>query len=62
MVEGLSGASMVLPGVVKDILLVSGSVIIMGSTVTFAQMVGYSIALGGLVVFKTPAVSCFAHI
>lgn len=44
-------------GVLKDILLVAGSVLIMGSTVTFVQMVGYSIALAGLVVFKTKQVS-----
>lgn len=37
----------------KDILLVAGSVIILGSTVTFTQMLGYSIALFGLLVFKT---------
>jgi hypothetical protein len=43
-------------GVIKDILLVVGSVVIMGSTVTFAQIVGYGIALAGLVVFKTPQV------
>lgn len=38
-------------GVIKDILLVSGSVILFGSTVTFTQMVGYSIALIGFVLF-----------
>lgn len=40
----------------KDILLVAGSVMLMGSTVTFVQMFGYTIALAGLVVFKTKQV------
>ncbi|KAK4055190.1 hypothetical protein OIV83_000470 [Microbotryomycetes sp. JL201] len=40
-------------GVLKDILLVVGSVVLMGSTVTLTQVIGYSIALMGLVVFKT---------
>lgn len=68
----------------KDILLVAGSVVLFGSPVTFIQvrpfslflsasfpprpadqdverrrceqMFGYSVALGGLVVFKTPPV------
>ncbi len=34
-------------------LLISGSVLAFGSVVTFVQVFGYSIALGGLVVFKT---------
>jgi hypothetical protein len=33
----------------------------MGSTVTFVQMFGYSIALAGLVVFKTKQVSVISH-
>lgn len=41
-------------GVVKDILLVSGSVILFGSTVTGTQMLGYSIALAGA--FPLPSV------
>lgn len=49
-----SSLVLTLSGVVKDILLVAGSVLIMGSTVTFTQMVGYAIALAGLVVFKLP--------
>jgi hypothetical protein len=40
-----SSLVLTLSGVVKDILLVAGSVLIMGSTVTFLQMLGYSIAL-----------------
>ncbi|GAA5965011.1 hypothetical protein JCM8115_005681 [Rhodotorula mucilaginosa] len=49
-----SSLVLTLSGVIKDILLVLGSVVIMGSTVTFTQMVGYAIALAGLVVFKLP--------
>lgn len=37
-------------GVIKDIMLVSGSVLLFGSTVTFMQMIGYTIALVGYVV------------
>ncbi|KAI5480059.1 DUF250 domain containing membrane protein [Pseudohyphozyma bogoriensis] len=56
-----SSLVLTLSGVIKDILLVLGSVIIMGSTVTFTQVVGYSIALAGLVVFKTPPEVIHAH-
>ncbi|GAA5992070.1 hypothetical protein JCM10908_000726 [Rhodotorula pacifica] len=49
-----SSLVLTLSGVIKDILLVLGSVVIMGSTVTFTQMIGYAIALAGLVVFKLP--------
>ncbi|KAF9530302.1 hypothetical protein CPB83DRAFT_892902 [Crepidotus variabilis] len=38
---------------ILDILLITGSVIIFGSTVSPVQVFGYSIALGGLVLFKT---------
>lgn len=48
-----SSLVLTLSGVVKDILLVGGSVILLGSTVTFIQLVGYAIALLGLVAFKT---------
>lgn len=40
-----SSLVLTLSGVIKDILLVVGSVVIMGSTVTFLQMIGYAIAL-----------------
>lgn len=40
-----SSLVLTLSGVIKDILLVVGSVVIMGSTVTFLQVVGYGIAL-----------------
>ncbi|KAL1744887.1 triose-phosphate transporter family-domain-containing protein [Schizophyllum fasciatum] len=48
-----SGLILTLAGVFKDILLVSGSVLIFGSIITPMQVIGYSIALGGLVMFKT---------
>ncbi|KAK4057689.1 hypothetical protein OIO90_001337 [Microbotryomycetes sp. JL221] len=48
-----SSLVLTLSGVLKDILLVVGSVVLMGSTVTMTQIVGYGIALLGLVVFKT---------
>ena len=38
---------------VQDILLITGSVALFGSIVTPIQIVGYSIALVGLVLFKT---------
>ncbi|ORY69271.1 triose-phosphate transporter family-domain-containing protein [Leucosporidium creatinivorum] len=53
LIGSASSLVLTLSGVIKDILLVAGSVLIMGSTVTFTQMLGYSIALAGLVVFKT---------
>ncbi|KAH9061087.1 hypothetical protein EDB87DRAFT_1674319 [Lactarius vividus] len=36
-----------------DILLITGSVLIFGSLITPLQVFGYSIALGGLILFKT---------
>ncbi|KAG2008261.1 triose phosphate transporter [Coprinopsis cinerea AmutBmut pab1-1] len=53
LVGAASGLVLTLAGVFKDILLITGSVIIFGSTVTPLQVFGYSIALGGLVLFKT---------
>jgi len=47
-----SSLALTLSGVIKDILLVAGSVVLLGSTVTFTQLVGYSIAIIGLVAFK----------
>ncbi|KAK4049312.1 hypothetical protein OIV83_004249 [Microbotryomycetes sp. JL201] len=49
-----SSLVLTLSGVLKDILLVVGAVLLFGATVTWTQMVGYGIALAGLVVFKTP--------
>jgi len=48
-----SGLVLTLAGVFKDILLITGSVLIFGSLITPMQVVGYSIALGGLVLYKT---------
>lgn len=52
LIGSASSLVLTLSGVVKDILLVGGSVALLGSTVTFTQMLGYSIALLGLVAFK----------
>ncbi|KAJ7634896.1 TPT-domain-containing protein [Roridomyces roridus] len=48
-----SGLILTLAGVLKDILLVTGSVAFFGAQVAPLQVFGYSIALGGLVLFKT---------
>ena len=48
-----SGLVLTLAGVFKDILLITGSVLIFGSSITPLQVLGYSIALGGLILFKT---------
>jgi len=47
-----SGLVLTLTGVFKDILLITGSTLIFGSTVTPIQVIGYSVALGGLLLFK----------
>ncbi|GAA5875873.1 hypothetical protein JCM3774_001108 [Rhodotorula dairenensis] len=47
-----SGLVLTLAGVLKDILLIAGSWGLLGSTITGLQVVGYAIALGGLVWFK----------
>jgi len=41
-----------LSGVLKDILLIILSVIIWATPLTATQLVGYSIALGGLILYK----------
>ncbi len=48
-----SGLVLTLAGVFKDILLISGSVLVFGAQITPIQVVGYSIALVGLVLYKT---------
>jgi len=48
-----SGLVLTLAGVFKDILLVSSSVLLFGTDITALQIFGYSIALTGLVLFKT---------
>ncbi|GAA5972849.1 hypothetical protein JCM11641_003971 [Rhodosporidiobolus odoratus] len=57
-----SSLVLTLSGVLKDILLVAGSVLLFGSTVTGLQLFGYSIALGGLFVFKTPSDQMAAYV
>ncbi|KAH9074185.1 triose-phosphate transporter family-domain-containing protein [Lactarius deliciosus] len=53
LVSAGSGLVLTLAGVFKDILLITGSVLIFGSLITPLQVFGYSIALGGLILFKT---------
>lgn len=48
-----SGLVLTLAGVFKDILLITGSVLIFGAMITPMQVIGYSIALAGLVLYKT---------
>ncbi|KAG8895812.1 hypothetical protein FRC00_006877 [Tulasnella sp. 408] len=48
-----SGLVLTLAGVFKDILLITGSVAIFGAEVAPLQVFGYSVALGGLIMFKT---------
>jgi len=48
-----SGLILTLAGVLKDIILVSSSVLIFRTPIAPLQILGYSIALGGLVLFKT---------
>ncbi|CUS15617.1 unnamed protein product [Tuber aestivum] len=50
-----SSLVLTLCGVLKDILLVGTSVVVWGSTVSLTQLVGYSIALAGLVIYKLGA-------
>ncbi|KDQ58698.1 hypothetical protein JAAARDRAFT_128426 [Jaapia argillacea MUCL 33604] len=47
------GLVLTLAGVFKDILLITGSVLIFGSVIAPLQVFGYSIALCGLVLYKT---------
>ncbi|CAK5261969.1 unnamed protein product [Mycena citricolor] len=48
-----SGLVLTLAGVLKDILLITGSVILFSAQVSPLQVFGYSIALAGLVFFRT---------
>ncbi|KAK7036673.1 hypothetical protein VNI00_011338 [Paramarasmius palmivorus] len=52
LVGAASGLVLTLAGVFKDILLITGSVMLFGSMVTPLQILGYSIALAGLVAYK----------
>lgn len=47
-----SSLVLTLCGVLKDILLVTFSILYWGTTVTFLQFVGYGVALCGLVYYK----------
>ena len=51
-VGAASSLVLTLSGVIKDLLLIFGSVIFFRSIVTPIQYIGYSIALMGLVLFK----------
>lgn len=53
LIGAASSLTLTLAGVLKDILLILGSMFLLGSAVTGLQFVGYGIALGGLVLFKT---------
>lgn len=48
-----SGLVLTLAGVVKDVLLITGSFVFLGSTITSLQIFGYGIALVGFVLFRT---------
>lgn len=52
LIGAASSLVLTLSGVIKDILLIVGSVIMFGSPITKIQVFGYAIALGGLVLFK----------
>ena len=52
LIGAASSLVLTLSGVIKDLLLIFGSVIFFGSVVTPIQYIGYSIALMGLVLFK----------
>jgi len=47
-----SGLVLTLAGVFKDILLITGSVLLFSAQITPLQVLGYSIALGGLVLYR----------
>ncbi|WFD48484.1 hypothetical protein GLX27_003154 [Malassezia furfur] len=53
LIGAASSLTLTLAGVLKDILLILGSMFLLGSSVTGLQFFGYAIALGGLVLFKT---------
>ncbi|OBZ67356.1 hypothetical protein A0H81_12672 [Grifola frondosa] len=48
-----SGLVLTLAGVFKDIMLITGSVLVFGALITPLQIIGYTIALGGLILYKT---------
>ncbi|KAK0532590.1 hypothetical protein OC835_003281 [Tilletia horrida] len=52
LIGAASSLTLTLAGLFKDILLIFGSVVLLGSTVTQIQFLGYGIALAGLMAFK----------
>ncbi|CAE8592862.1 unnamed protein product [Polarella glacialis] len=54
-----SGLIFTLAGIFKDVMIIFGSVMVMGTTVSVTQLIGYSVAMAGLqaygVVSKAPA-------
>ncbi|KAE8224335.1 hypothetical protein CF319_g2751 [Tilletia indica] len=52
LIGAASSLTLTLAGLFKDILLIVGSMFILGSTVTQIQFLGYGIALAGLMAFK----------
>ncbi|GAA5838950.1 hypothetical protein JCM5353_006819 [Sporobolomyces roseus] len=52
LIGAASGLVLTLAGVIKDIGLVAGSWLILGSSITTVQIFGYAVALAGLVWFK----------
>lgn len=53
LIGAASSLVLTLAGVLKDIMLIIGSMIFFGNTITSLQCFGYAVALGGLVAFKT---------
>lgn len=53
LIGAASSLTLTLAGVLKDILLILGSMAFFGTAVTGLQYFGYAIALAGLVAFKT---------
>lgn len=53
LIGAASSLTLTLAGVLKDILLILGSMLLLGDTVSGLQFLGYAIALAGLVAFKT---------
>ncbi|POW01885.1 hypothetical protein PSTT_12155 [Puccinia striiformis] len=52
LVSSTNALVLTLAGIVKDICLILGSVIFLGSNVTTTQVLGYSLAASGLIYFK----------
>ncbi|KAK0553864.1 hypothetical protein OC846_000760 [Tilletia horrida] len=52
LIGAASSLTLTLAGLFKDILLIFGSMFLLGSTVTQIQFLGYGIALAGLMAFK----------